>query len=398
MQVHQLDTSALNASIVSDNLGAGQGNATSQFQRVLKEKISPVEQELPIQTGAAMGEKRALASSKWECLGTITAETPTVSHLLYRSSHKSGCWDILAKEINADKPFTRIPSGTRIYMNTQSHEIVWTGASSDITAEGEGKHIFSGKSDVGEGSICTLQGQRALFEKGNTALDPKGTDGKKSEQTPSALASSSRGDTSSSHDLQGLDEAVGAFIGTSYSRMNCYELVVEGLERMGVQYRGTHGLSRHLMNQAALQGRSSYSLHSGEGLSRAIGTEVFKTTFTRVTGTDSQAQSVLKQMSQVLEEGQILSFSTPTHGHTGVISKKDGQWTFINSGVMDHNLAGKNGGKAVGEERLDAELDNWFRRAEKAGSSLTITLGAVDTAKLARFQPRIPTSTVSQRV
>jgi len=197
--------------------------------------------------------------------------------------------------------------------------------------------------------------------------------------------------------FHGLDQAVGAFIGTPYSRMNCYELVVKGLERMGVQYGGKDGLSQHLMDQASREGLSAYRLHSGEGLSEALGSDVFMESFLHVKDVNSQVREVMRKMGGVLQEGQILSFSTPTKGHTGVISKKDGEWTFINSGVMDHNLSGKNGRWAVGEEQLGEEIKNWFHRAQKEGKGLTITLGTVDTSKLAQFEQR-PLGSLSHRV
>ncbi len=324
------------------------------------------------------------------CLGTLSPEHPTVSHLLYASSHKDKCWNILAREVNADKQFTRIASGTPIFMDLHTSEILWGSSVSDSPANDsnakkkipETKPTISAMTpDRNMNVVGDITPSDFLFEN-------------VSEKAPIPSATISENPAPSS---QGLDQAVGAFIGTSYSRMNCYELVVGGLKRMGVQYGGSNGLSRHLVQQAYREGKSSYSLHSGEGLIGAIGSGVFMETIPRVSRVNSQARAVMKKMADVLQEGQILSFSTPNSGHTGVISKKGESWTYINSGVMDHNMAGKNGGRAVGEERLNEEIKNWLRRAQKDGNPLTITLGEVDSTKLSRFQ-RNPSVNLSQRV
>lgn len=356
----------------------------SQFQSLLQEEIAPVGKNIP---GMDLPDDKP---TQQVFLGTIGPEFPTVSHLLYASSHKKACWTILDREVNADKPFTRIPSGTPIYMDTRTSEIIWKSSSPESMSSTVRKKTFvqdvKAEPDISFSKLSTKPDIQTDFTQ---PLSEKNSDVR--DTTPSPLPSSV---TNSS---PGLDQAVGAFIGTPYSRMNCYELLVEGLESMGVQYGGKHGLSRHLMDQASREGRSSYSFHSGEGLTQAIGSDVFMESIPRVKSINSQVRAVMNKMTDVLQEGQILSFSTPTRGHTGVISKKAGDWTFINSGVMDHNLAGKNGGRAVGEEGLGEEMKNWFQRAQKEGSGLTITLGAVDVTKLAKFQQEIPIS-LSQRV
>ena len=380
MQINQSINNVLTGSDIFQQTGVGK---SSQFQRLFQEIIAPEGKNIP-----GMDVPDDNLTQQRVCLGTISPELPTVSHLLYASSHKEACWTILAREVNADKPFTRIPLGTPIYMDTRTSEIIWESSSPEsmgITiAKGTVPQEVKSKSDIGFSELSTKpdvpsDSAQALWEKSSDV----------SEFIPSP-----RPVTTSSH---GLAQAVGAFIGTPYSRMNCYELLVEGLESMGVQYGGRHGLSRHLMDQASQDGRSSYSFHSGEGLTQAIGSDVFMESIPQVKSVNSQVRAVMSKMTDVLQEGQILSFSTPTRGHTGVISKKAGEWTFINSGVMDHNLAGKNGGRAVGEEGLGEEIKNWFQRAQKEGNGLTITLGAVDTAKLAQFQQPSLVS-LSQRV
>ena len=59
-------------------------------------------------------------------LGRVTSDQPTVSHLLVKHpDYASKCWQIIHSEINANKPYTSIPEGTRIAYNQESREIVW---------------------------------------------------------------------------------------------------------------------------------------------------------------------------------------------------------------------------------------------------------------------------------
>ena len=74
-----------------------------------------------------------------------------------------------------------------------------------------------------------------------------------------------------------------------------------------------------------------------------------------------------------------------TRGHTGIISKADSLWTFVNSGRMDNNIREGTIKKAVGEEPLEAEIFNWLKLSAKKKEPLTITLGKFDDNKLASF-------------
>ncbi|MFO8085992.1 MAG: lytic transglycosylase domain-containing protein [Desulfobacterales bacterium] len=63
-------------------------------------------------------------------LGVISSERPTVSHLLINHpEYSADCWEIIHSDLNKNKPYTRIPAGTHIYIDPESHEIVWDCAS-----------------------------------------------------------------------------------------------------------------------------------------------------------------------------------------------------------------------------------------------------------------------------
>ncbi len=59
-------------------------------------------------------------------LGSVTRERPTVSHLLAgHPEFGSRCWEIIHSDINRDKPWTRIPAGTEIYLDPETEAISW---------------------------------------------------------------------------------------------------------------------------------------------------------------------------------------------------------------------------------------------------------------------------------
>ncbi|OQY52868.1 MAG: hypothetical protein B6230_01670 [Desulfobacteraceae bacterium 4572_89] len=285
--------------------------------------------------------------SKPVLLGTITKDMSTVSELLYNSPLKKDCWNIIHDKINSNKAFNRIRPGTEIHYDPQTKELLW------------GDSLKKSLSDKLPEIKVVGQGEN-IADQGNEILS----------------------------------KAVTRFIGRDYEEMDCYELLVGGLTDLGVKYQGKNGLGRHLMNQAISKGLPRYHYMNGEGLVSESGVDVFKKTIFKVKNAQKQAENVMDEMKRKLKEGQVLSFSMRNRGHTGIISKKQGQWTFINSGKMDNNITGENGIKAVGEEGLKEELENWFQLAMEESQGLKITLGTLDLNRLSMFFPR----SISQKV
>ena len=291
-------------------------------------------------------------------LGRVTQMVPTVSELLYNTDYRDACWNILAKQVNGGKSFTSIAPGTEIFLDPETSELSWDDKGGEKSA------------------VYTVNEKR---------LDP--TNEKLSNPTDHRMeVKASPVSSASVNEAAGtLSNAVRKFLGTAYSKMDCYELVVGGLKTMGIQYQGKGGLGKHLMEKAVNEGFSYNHYLNGEGLLAATGSNSYKRRIFKIDNADVEADKTMAEMAPFLRDGQILSFSTRTRGHTGIVSKKDNVWTFINSGNMDHNLAGTNGRMGVGEEQLKAELKNWFRLAGKRGEGLTLSLGAIDMEKLGKF-------------
>ncbi len=267
-------------------------------------------------------------------LGTLDRTHPTVSHLLKGHPEVAGkTWQVLSNPINNQKTFTSITSGTKIYLNISSSEISWTSRSNS--------------------TLTTSVASQSI----NIA------------NTPSTTSPN-------------LTEAVQSFLGKPYEEIDCYSLLVSGLKKMGIPYGGKNGLFNKLTQMAEQKGLPSNAYLNGEGIIEAAGKQLHSQSYMSINNWSKAANDLYQTIQPLLQKGQILSFSTPTRGHTGIISQFDNQWTFINSGNMDNHINHPSSPKEVGEEHLIQEIKNWFKLAKKNDESLIVTLGKLDDAKL----------------
>jgi hypothetical protein len=274
-------------------------------------------------------------------LGRIDSGNPTVSHLLHQHPEfGQKTWAVLANDLNRNKPFAEIRSGTEIYLQPGSNEIVWGNSA--------------------EGSAAAT---RTIAASPMAAQSSANTTGNASSHGSAPAAD--------------LTEAVQPFLGTPYKEINCYELLVKGLERMHIPYAGKDGLFTKLTRMAHEKGLPANAFLNGEGIVKAAGSLVLSKSYSRPTNWKREAEQLYREMEPLLGKGQILSFSTKSRGHTGIISQQQNQWTFINSGRLDHSLTSKSPANGVGEEVLQKEIGNWFKLANASHESLTVTLGAL---------------------
>ena len=267
-------------------------------------------------------------------LGAITPENSTIYSLLKEHpDYGNSPAVVLDAASNKGKAFTRIPTGSYVYLNPKTNEISWS-----MTPPPDD-----------------------LLPKARYNLKP---------MDPLS---------------QRLDRAVKSYVGKPYEEIDCYELLVKGIKDMGFRYHGTGGIKDRLIRWAETTGKKSNTYLTGEGLVQATGNMHYSRTLKPAGNHKAQAEQIYEEMTPRLNEGHILSFSTRTRGHTGIISRKDGRWTFINSGDMDHNLSGKQRSMEVGEEDLKAEIENWLKRASRRNERLQISVGRLDGRKLAAY-------------
>jgi len=270
-------------------------------------------------------------------IGVLTRGAPTVSHLLVKHPlFKKSCWRIIHAPINQNKQFNKIRAGETIYIDPATKEITW------------------GKKQVPTQSLV-VGNQNPILDKPDEIL--------------------------SNH----LIDAVKSYIGTSYDKIDCYELVVKGIKSLGYQYYGQEGIKNSLVKMAVHDKLPANAYLTGEGLTEKTGEIVISKSYRKIDNPARIAKKFINEIKPLIKEGRILSFSTRTKGHTGIISKQENQWTFINSGLMDNSVRKTVNTNEVGEEFLTDEIKNWFTLAKKQKEPLTITLGSLNKKKLAMF-------------
>jgi hypothetical protein len=354
-------------------------------------------------------------------IGTLSKNDRTVSELLIKHpTYGKNCWNILSSSINRDKTYTSIPGGSRIYLNPKTHEIVWNrqGVSGNKTqtvnnTQKNAEPVFIGTLSKSDRTVSELLIKHPTYGKDCWGILSSGINRDKTYTTipggsriylnPKTLEVVWEGNkTPAEHPVQaappdfraeqiplrepnpfsaGLVKAVKPYMGKPYKEMNCFELVAQGLEGVGIRYYGRDGLGERLVKMATKKGLSSNHYLTGEGLIETSGSPIYSKSIPKIRNSKTEARKVFQEVKPFLHEGLILSFSTPTRGHTGIVSQRGQNWTYINSGHMDHRIEGKTS-RGVGEEFLSAEIRNWFRLAAKRKESLQITVGRLDEDKL----------------
>jgi len=257
-------------------------------------------------------------------------------------------WNIIFSDINRNKPFSLLRPGTEVTIDPQNFDLSFNRNPAPVKAEEE---------------VPVLSA---------AAMEPL--------QTAATTYFGSTNDFS-----ERLAEAVKSYIGKPYSEIDCYGLVIRGLKTQGIQYGGKGGLRENMEFVAEMNGLPVNAYQNGEGLIKTSGREVYSRSFANINDTSALSDRVFTELEPKLQKGMILAFSTPTRGHTGIISRKNGEWTYINSGLMDHRVDSGRITRRVGEERLSAEINNWFKLARSRNEPLKVTVGMLEEEKLRSF-------------
>ena len=349
-------------------------------------------------TAAAKPETAKSANTNLVALGSLDRTAPTVSHLLVQNdATREQVWDIVHSQTNKGKDFRHIGAGEAIYLDTATQEIVW---GQDVHSNAAAPAPPSPPTGTAAQAGAPGQASPQTATPASTQPEPS-----KSAATASLFraagaerflaaafdfsepyAAQSAQHTGSGQTMPELNQAVAAYCDNSYNQMDCYELVVQGLKDLGVDYGGREGLQQALMAKAEQEGRPSNAYLTGEGLISASGWHVYQAAFHPPEDPEAKADALFAELSGNLEPGMVLSFSTPNRGHTGVIGKQGEAWTFINSGLIDNPVGQAGTEYGVAEEDLRAELANWLRRSAADGETLQVSVGALDPGKLAAFQ------------
>ncbi|MBF0495678.1 MAG: hypothetical protein HQK58_03740 [Deltaproteobacteria bacterium] len=187
-----------------------------------------------------------------------------------------------------------------------------------------------------------------------------------------------------------VNAARGKHLGNPRSSENCYELMANLLEDVGVNYYGPTGLYSHLVNKARQEGKAGNAYLTGEGLT---GTICAPQDVNRLIISKNDLKNPAKAVDQVwqklepqLKEGDILSFSSKKFGHTGVVGRYKGEWSYINSGYADHPVESTaKSSHRVEEETLKDEVLVHAKRARKYNQDLMITVGTPNQIQAAPY-------------
>ena len=416
----------------------GKVDGTSRnFKRVFFEKYQTARTTITADKNENVSPPNAAGRVKLLTLGRISPENPTVSDiLLNHPRYGKNCWKIVHSRQNREKPFNNIRPGTRIFLNPKTFEISWKGGpktpEADVrqTIDGPkhpfgdrlkgrvdnaGRTYFLGNISKANPTVSSLlrnhpdyqkkcwqiihanQNSEKPFEKmvpGTAVYIHSKTQEISWEEKPNAVlraafsnslpypASNQSLPTGSRALSDRLEMSVRSHLGKSYADLNCYELVIQGLKHAGVRYSGKNGLKAKLVQMAKNRGLPVNSYLTGEGIVKTAGYEVFSKRFPKIGDPKKATSALIKQIAPFLDNGLILSFSTPSRGHMGVVSNNKDMWTFINSGNLDNQFDERHTTKGVGEEVLASEIYNWLRLASKRNESLQITLGKLSRERL----------------
>jgi hypothetical protein len=423
MPVTKLDSSGNSTILLASRKNIG----NEEFARQLRNNVTAITNG-DLQTDSAeKSAQRGNDISQVIELGRISKETPTVSHILKNNpEYSQKCWDIIFSSGNRGKQFTAMKEGTVVALKADSNELLWGKELSmekeRVTAALQQKsqpeqqvqrsesgtlvgtitkdkptvsHLFQANGEFDK-TFWSIIHSPVNRDKAYTSLRP-GTEVVLNQKT---------GELSFNHhsgkkDIQAADaqktihvplqdtlhhtslaDAVKPYIGTPYNKIDCYGLIVRGLQNQGLQYKGEGGIREKLETLAAKNGLPRNAYFNGEGLVNKAGTKIYSKSMLRIYNTKNQTEQIYTDMKPFLHEGRILSFSTPTQGHTGVISRQGEEWTYINSGVIDNEIQPVHISKGVGEEFLKAELKNWMVLAADKKESLTVTIGQIGDIEL----------------
>ena len=322
-------------------------------------------------------------------LGHLSSQNPTVSHLLVNHPEYSGeCWTIIHHSANQAKPFRQLMLGQDVWLNPQTKEIVLDSGQEQVAPTDTSPAVISPVARV-QNNYPSSSEDVASVSKTDTYQDVQVRPAPASFLAPAfSFTSPTLEDREEpEHSTQNLSQAVAAYRGQPYSNLDCYELVVQGLKDLGLQYSGQKGLQNALIQEAKANNLPLNSLLTGEGLISSLGQAVVQKKLNpELNSITQQLEELFSSLHHRLEPGMLLSFSTRSRGHTGVISSFEDTWTFINSGRIDNSVHPGDNGQQVGEEDLFQELMNWVQRAAHEGSHLQVTVGRLEQDKMASYQ------------
>lgn len=164
-----------------------------------------------------------------------------------------------------------------------------------------------------------------------------------------------------------------------FKNRDCLEFLADLLEENGIAYYGKNGLAHELISTAQNNGLNLNAYLTGEGLTKMLSSNPVNIRI-KNGGSDS-FEDVWNRIIPHMQKGTILSFSSQSFGHTGIVDRVGDRWVYFNSSRI---LKNPETYKVLSEDLKD-EIQSWFQRAKHHKTFLDITIGAIDPYLAARF-------------
>jgi hypothetical protein len=161
-------------------------------------------------------------------------------------------------------------------------------------------------------------------------------------------------------------------INARFENKDCLEFLAGVLEEKGIAYYGEEGMAHTLVTKAKNEGKKINAYLTGEGITQSLCRKPV-TIHVRNSSSDS-FEAVWNKIEPHMKKGSILSFSSRSFGHTGIIDTIDNRLAFLNSS----GIPGKPKTYQVLAEEPRHEIRTWLQRARRQNTFLDITIGGID--------------------
>jgi len=164
-----------------------------------------------------------------------------------------------------------------------------------------------------------------------------------------------------------------------FENKDCLEFLAGILEESGIAYYGEKGMANTLVAKARNEGKNTNTYLTGEGITHALCKNPV-TIHVKSNSSDS-FEEIWNKIKPHMKKDAILSFSSQSFGHTGIIEKVADRLTFLNSS----GIKGKPKTYKVLAEEPKHEIRTWIQRAQRQKAFLDITIGAIDSKLASQF-------------
>jgi hypothetical protein len=122
-----MEVKKINISVASPPSTTGAKSSPAGFAGIFDSSLARTGQNQNAEGKAGISRDQSTREkNNFIKIGKITSTQPTVSHLsINHPEYGQKCWEIIHSDLNKDKPYTRIPEGTKIYLDPETKEFVW---------------------------------------------------------------------------------------------------------------------------------------------------------------------------------------------------------------------------------------------------------------------------------